>query len=235
VSLRRPGHLARSVVTLDPPSLPWAVPGLDIERAGANVRAAGGDPVAFLGLVGAAWARTAEDRRFDVEAWTALAGIAAWRAGVISLREDALGRIDRLRQHPEWRSAAAGALGLPDTDLDLFADRQRTDRYWWPGRAAMGGYVCAFGGFAGLGGLWTAPPTRWLALPDPGGFAVRTGDEWWRADIDVWGTRVRRLAAEPASAASPADAGIVLLPDTYLAWLHVPEHDGPEHDGPEHP
>ncbi|MEV5041467.1 potassium transporter Kef [Microbacterium sp. LMI1x-1-1.1] len=206
--IRRPGHLAAP-----PPSAPMPhVEGLDIDLAARNTAAAGGDPARFAASFAAGFAAASDVDAVD------LAGVAAWRAGALAFRDDALQRLARLSQtHPD---AAAAALGLDSADLDAFLEAQRDDRFWWPGRAASRGYVCAVGGFAGLGGAWIAPPVEAAPLGDPGAFGVRTGEQWWRLDADAWGSRLRALDAAPEAAAGGA-ASIVLFPDSYLAWVHV--------------
>jgi hypothetical protein len=124
---------------------------------------------------------------------------------------------------PDLRAAASAVLGIDGVELEVFVARQvRGDRFWWSGREAANGYVCAVGGFAGFGDAWTVVPDSWMPLPDPGAYAIRAGD-WWRVDVDVWGHRTERLAAEPT--AGPAEWAVgtqlVLRADTYLAWLHV--------------
>lgn len=207
--IKRPGHLAAA------PTAPASSPqleGIDLDLAGRNVVSAGGDPRVFAASFAAG---VAEAPEADA---VALAGIAAWRAGALAFRDDALRRLDGLSQtHPD---AAAAALGLDRADLDAFLEAQRGDRFWWPGRAASRGYVCAVGGFVGLGGVWVAPPAESVALADPGAFGIRTGDEWWRLDADVWGARIRPLD-EPPEAGPGGAASVICFPDSYLAWVHV--------------
>lgn len=214
--IRRPGHLAD---TEPPTGVPLAVPGLDLERAGLNVDAAGGSAERFWHALAAGQAALPSDASTDVV--VALSGIAGWRAGVLGLRADAL---DHLADVPP--AAAAAALGLLETDLDAFAERQRTDRYWWPGRAAARGYVGAVGGFAGLGGAWTAPPVDARPLDDDGSFAVRTGERWWRVDADVWGSRLVALDREPQTVPGRGvgrAASLLTFAESYLAWIYVAE------------
>jgi hypothetical protein len=220
VSVRRPGQLAPAAPAVVP--LDWTAPGRDPELAAAQVAGAGGDPDAFRGFLAAALPLVPADAR-DADVFTALAGIAGWRAGVRELREDALDRIDALRDAVDSGRAAAAALGLTADELGEFVERQRGgDRFWWPGRAAAGGYVCAVGGFAGLGGVWTVPPDAWRSLDAPGVYAVRAG-EWWQVEVDVWGQRVHRMPSAPGAGGPARSDGIqfVLRPDTHLAWLHV--------------
>ncbi|KAA9145063.1 potassium transporter Kef [Microbacterium lushaniae] len=208
---RLPGHLADQSL---PSGAPEPVAGVDWTVAERNVRRAGGDPARFAACI--AGALRAAGGTDDL---VALAGIAAWRSGALAYRDDALARIGTLGAG--GREGAAAALGLEPGELDEFAERQMTDRFWWPGRASASGYVCAVGGFAGLGGAWVAPPVSGVALSTPGAFAIRAGDEWWRLDADVWGSQLSWLDAEPDDVAQAGSASIVCLPDSYLAWVHV--------------
>jgi len=174
-----------------------------------------------------------------------LVGISAWRAGALPLRADALARIERMVDEGASHVAAA-ILGLDADDMVRFIERQRTDRWWWPGRDAFEGYVAAVGGFVGLGGEWADPPREAWPLHDDGAFAVLTGSTWWRLDADVWGSRLVALAEPPARwsdvppvARQPTEpsgvvevlathswspgvsVSLVLPPTTYLAWLRV--------------
>ncbi|MDW4571703.1 potassium transporter Kef [Microbacterium sp. M3] len=195
---------------------PAPVPGLDLDLAARNVRRAGGDPERFAAALGAAQRADAAS-----EHTVALAGVAAWRAGALAFRDDALARIDVLRGEPAGGRAVAAALGIAEAALAEFAERQRTDPLWWPGRTAERGYVCAVGGFRGLGGAWLAPPGGGYALAEPGAFAIAADERWWRLDADVWGSRLTRLDDEPGPAASDSLASIVCPQDSYLAWVHV--------------
>jgi hypothetical protein len=220
VTVRRPGALAPAAPAAVP--LAWTVPERDADRAAGQVVAAGGDEPAFRGFLSAALVQVPESAR-DADVFTTLAGLAGWRAGVQRLREDALDRLDRLRAEPDLRGSTAAALGVADDDLTEFADRQRGgDRFWWPGRAAVNGYVCAVGGFAGLGGAWTVPPDAWRPLEEPGTYALRAGD-WWHVEVDVWSQRLQRMPSPPEADGPARSDGVqfVLRPDTYLAWLYV--------------
>lgn len=209
--IQRPRQLAHGARTHDEPA---PVPGLDFDRARRRVAAAGGDPVRFAAAVAAA-------QRCGAEAPDAVdvAGIAAWAAGALALRDDALSRIERMLPHRA--DVVAAALGLDAADVGAFAEHQRSDRFWWPGRGAANGYVCAVGGFAGLGGAWVAAPEEARTLDD-GVFAVRTGAQWWRLDADVWGARLVTIEDEPVASAR-AGASVVVRADSYLVWVHVAE------------
>ncbi len=214
--IRRPGHLAD---TEPPTGVPTDVAGLDLERAGLTVDASGGSVERFRHALAVGQAALPADASTDLV--VTLAGIAGWRAGVLGLRDDALAHLADVPP-----SAAAAALGIAESDLDAFAERQRADRYWWPGRRAQRGYVCAVGGFAGLGGAWTAPPVDARPLDDDGSFAVRTGERWWRVDADVWGSRLLALDREPPTASDRGTgltASLLTFAESYLAWVYVPE------------
>lgn len=201
--------------------------GLDVTIASESVRRARGDVPLFervlsAGLDADAVAREDRQRALDLVAW------AAWRSGALSLRDDALRRLDAASLDVQ-RAAAAAVLRVPLEHLEEFCTRQAHDRYWWPGRSDANGYVCSVGGFRGLGGAWIRPPERVARLSEAGAFAVLVAEEWWRLDSDVWGSHLTLLGADaPASlAGSDADAGaddgvrLVISDDTHLAWLHV--------------
>jgi hypothetical protein len=214
-----PGHLAneaiprsiRSATALD-------VLGLDLALATRNVERAHGDPTRFaLAFAAGYHADLAMAREMAVT----VVAVAAWRAGAMALRDDALARIEALpAEDVTSRRVVSAALGPAVDDLASFLERQRTDRFWWPGRAANRGYVCSVGGFAGLGGAWVAPPTRGFALSEPGAFGILAGDTWWRLDADVWGSRLTRLDDAP-DPASDHSVSIVCQPTSYLAWVLV--------------
>lgn len=210
--MRRPGHLAN---TAPASGTPESVDGLDLALAARNVVRAGGSAGRFAAAFAAAQRAAAGDVDLVV-----LAGISAWRAGALAYRDDALAHVEREGGADAARPAVAAALGMREADLDAFVERQRADRFWWPGREAQRGYVCAVGGFAGLGGAWVAPPAEGLALADPGAFAVRTGTQWWRLDADVWGSRLTALTDEPEPGPAGA-ASLVCFAESYLAWVHV--------------
>lgn len=216
--IRRPGHLADRTA---PVGTPEPADGVDLDLVIRNVEAAGGSPHRFRSSFGAGQAAS---RGRDVLDPVDLAGIAGWRAGVLGLREDALSRIAAALAVPAAADAVAAALGLATADLDAFVEHQRADRFWWPGRADARGYVCAVGGFAGLGGSWTIVPSDGHPLDTDGAFAVRTGERWWRIDADVWGSRLTPLrAVEEPSAGAAGAASVVTFVDSYLAWVHVAE------------
>lgn len=219
--MNRPGHLANTEAPLGSPP---EQAGFDVALAAENVRRAGGDRARFAaGLAAALRERPAPDRAELL----GFAALAAWRAGALAYRDDALARLDALVAG-DAGLAAARALGLESREsAAAFAAAQRTDRFWWPLRRASRGYVCAVGGFAGLGGTWIVPPEVGVPLSEPGAFAIRAGDEWWRLDADVWGHRLVKMDhvdGDPIGQDPPASdpaASIVCTPSSYLAWVHV--------------
>lgn len=216
--MRRPGHLANAAPPDPALTLP-EVPGLDLTLAADNVRRAGGDPARFAASVNAALVLLPPGQ--DP---TACVVIAAWRAGALAYRNAALAQLEALLAAGAHDTGApAAALGLDSATVEAFAVAQRTDRFWWPDRTANRGYVCAVGGFAGIGGAWIAPPRSGIALGEPGAFAILTGEDWWRLDADVWGHRLVPLDAAPEPTAFTSPATIVCQDDSYLAWLHVAE------------
>lgn len=220
---RIPVQLANVSAPFPPAELPdLSAVGLDTALAAESVQAAHGDPLLFSRALAAGIEHdpasvTDRERALD------LVAIAAWRAGALGLRVDALTRLESL-DSAEQRLAAAAALGVGVDVLDEFRRRQRSDRFWWPGRADQRGYVLATGGFRGLGGAWIRPPERVEPLRDDGAFAFLVAGVWWRLDSDVWGARLS-LLPEPPTTAEQRDDGVTVVigPDTHLAWVHVRE------------
>lgn len=216
--IRMAGHLAN--VSGEPLVVPESLPaaqGLDWKALIENVQQQGADPDRFVASLAQGFQDGVPADRVDLLTLVSLAG---WRAGALALRDDALSRAGAFTE-TNVRAAATRVLDI-DTDLDTFLTRQAVDRYWWPDRARHDGYVCAFGGFAGLGGAWVSPPTESRPLSDAGAFGIRTGEDWWRADIDVWGVRLSPLPTEPdKNTEAPALVSIELKNDSYLAWLRV--------------
>lgn len=220
---RVPVQLANAPAPFPPAELPdLSAAGLDSALASISVRSAHGDPLLFAGALAAGVAQdpaavTVRDRALD------LVAVAAWRAGALGLRADALDRLEHL-DSPEQRLAASATLGVGVDVLDEFRRRQRADRFWWPGRADQRGYVLAVGGFRGIGGAWIRPPERVETLADAGAFAFLVAGSWWRLDSDAWGARLSALSEAPSTVRSRDDGvSIVIGPDTHLAWVHVRE------------
>lgn len=212
--MRGPGHLANAAPVVGAPAALPAIPGLDLGLAAANVVQSGGDPARFATSLNAALRLLPTEQ--DPTPYVVLA---AWRAGALAYRQAALGQLDELLGGGP-SDAAAAALGLELGTVDGFAAAQGTDRFWWPRRVANHGYVCAVGGFAGIGGTWMSPPHSGIAFDEPGAFAILTGHEWWRLDADVWGHRLVPLPDEPPTAFA-SRVSIVCRQDSYLAWVHV--------------
>ncbi|WP_314651606.1 potassium transporter Kef [uncultured Microbacterium sp.] len=223
--IRRPVQLAHARLPLAPAPPPdLAGVGLDLALAAQNVERAHGDADVFRRAL-AAGTGVAPDTVLDRDRTLDLVAVAAWRAGALALRDDALARLADA-DDPTHRRALAATLGLGVDVLDAFVRRQRADRFWWPGRADDRGYVLAAGGFRGFGGAWIRPPERAVRLADAGAFAFLVAGEWWRLDADVWGARL--AASDEPDAVAPAvlvDDGVsvVIGADTHLAWVHVRE------------
>jgi hypothetical protein len=188
--------------TLDAPGVPAA----DLEATVERVSTWGGDAALYRHFLTAALGVEA-----DPSSVRALGAVAAWRSGVLALRADALARATALAAGGAG-AAVAAALGLAGEQLDTFLARQADDAFAWPRADAL---VATVGGFAGLGGRWTAPPEHAFAVGEAE-FAVRTGSDWWLVAVDVFGSRVTRLEAEPPVGES-AHARLTTSPDSYLA------------------
>ncbi len=201
--------------------------GLDAAAVTRAAVAQGAESEAFAALVAAGQA-AGESRPLD------LIAIAAWRAGAITLRADALARL----RERDSDDVAAALLGCAPHEVAEFVERQAADRWFMPGSDGKAGYVCSVGGFAGIGGAFRRPVEEGVALADDGAFAVREGPRWWRIDADVWCARLVPLDAapreasgvvplradEPVASAMWADGvrvSLMVPPQTHLAWLYV--------------
>ncbi|MFG6444138.1 potassium transporter Kef [Microbacterium sp. P07] len=233
----RPRHLADDGLSETGADPRLRVDGLDLEAVTTNVSRLGGDAQRFARRLASAQAAGAEGS----DLLRGAVALAAWRSGVLALRDEALGRLREVARHGEGRGVAGAALELDPDDIEEFAARQVDDCFWWPGRQRWNGYVCAVGGFAGLGGAWIEPPRDGRVLravgarpsggppvaasttSDPAAFAVRTGDTWWRVDADVWGSRLTKTGDTPAPSAAVHTSRVSLVTrvDSYLAWVHV--------------
>jgi hypothetical protein len=214
--IARPLHEAnRGVVAagsaLDAPGVSSA----DLEATVDRVTTWGGDAALYRHFLAAALGAEVEPSSVR-----ALGAIAGWRSGVLDLRVDALARATSLAAGGAG-AAVAAALGLPVGRLDAFLSRQAVDPFAWPGAGTL---VATVGGFAGLGGRWTAPPEDPVAVGDAE-FAVRSGLDWWLVTVDVFGSRTTRLETAPPAGAS-AHARITTTPDSYLASIVRPEPEG---------
>lgn len=148
-----------------------------------------------------------------------LAAVAAWRAGVIGLRADALRAVSDL-SNAGLVDAVGATLGMPGTDVAGFVEGQRTDRFFWPAWRALGrAYLIArIGGFAGLGGPWLAHPGDVIAAGE-GRWLVEVGEELWQIDADLFGHSVSPAGDDPADAGDPVGTDgvrVVSVPTSYL-------------------
>lgn len=218
--IRRPLQLANARDAFPPASPPdLSDAGLDTAAAIEGVRRSHGDVGIFVRALAAGLAEGA-GMLGDRERVLDLVAIAAWRSGALALRADALRRLEGIDAADD-RRAAAVALGLGVDLLETFLRKQRTDRYWWPGRADERGYVLATGGFRGVGGAWIRPPDRVVRVADAGAFAFLVAGEWWRLDSDVWGARLTASVEPDPAPATDDGVSVVIGPDTHLAWVHV--------------
>lgn len=218
-----PGRLANAAAMVQETAPDLTAAGLDVAAAAETVRRSHGDVALFERVLSAgieADATAGEDRQcaLDLVAW------AAWRSGVLALRDDALRRLAAVSTESQ-RAAAVAVLRISREHFDEFRTRQAHDRYWWPGRSNANGYVLSVGGFRGFGGAWIRPPERVKRLSEAGAYGILVADEWWRLDSDVWGARLTLLGTEAPASREPTvhddGATIVISDDTHLAWLHV--------------
>ncbi|MEU6135538.1 hypothetical protein [Nocardioides sp. NPDC047086] len=229
--IRRPGHSVNASLRLGAASLP-AVAGLDLDLAADNVFRWGGDRALYVAFLSAALAvPSANAHRGDVLSLSKgnsvsdpalvqdLAAVAAWRAGVIGLRTDALRAVSVLSD-AGLADAVGAMLGMLGTDVAGFAEGQRTDRFFWPAwRNLDRAYLLArIGGFAGLGGPWLAHPGDVIAAGE-GRWLVEVGEELWQVDADLFGHSVSLAGEEPSDtsdAAGTTGVRVVSVPTSYL-------------------
>lgn len=191
-----PGHAVNAGLVLTKPALTASV-----SATTSRVVGWGGDGAVYEHFVGAGIAAGLAER--DAGA------IAGWRAGVLDLRDDALGRVRELGDE------ARAALGTDGSVADFYA-AQRLDPFAWPG-ASTGADVAAIGGFSGLAGVWLSPPTSAKAVA-PTSFAVSTGTVHWLVQADVFGSRVQPLAAA-IEIDVEATVRPIVSPQSYLVRL----------------
>ena len=207
--LARPGHQAN--VGIVPARAAIApLPDADLVVASANVAAWGGNPVLFRH-----WLAAGLDADPDADP-RQVSAVAAWRAGALALRAEALALLPALPAR-----AVAATLGFGD--VATFADRQRVDPYWWPGRDAANGLVLWAGGFAGLGGPWLAPPTMIGRTYISGRWVVRAGTSWWQLDADVFGALLTELgdSHDDRTTGDPYVVQAHVTPASYFVSLHA--------------
>ncbi|MFD7075049.1 hypothetical protein ACFV9G_12635 [Nocardioides sp. NPDC059952] len=219
--IRRPGHSVNASVQLGAASL-RSVPGLDLDLAAANVARWGGDQGLYATFLAAGLAAPSADAHRgtsvnDPVLVRDLAAVAAWRAGVIGLRTDALRAVSDLSD-AGIADAVGATLGMPSTDVAGFAEGQRTDRFFWPAWQHLDrAYLLArIGGFAGLGGPWLAHPGDVIAAGE-GRWLVEVGEELWQVDADLFGHSASLASDDPVdSDAGTAGIRVVSVPTSYL-------------------
>lgn len=219
--IRRPGHSVNAAALPAEPAAMPVVVGLDLGLAAANVARFGGDEARFGSALRAGLTALGSVPS-EAQAVQDLAAVAAWRAGVIGLRSDALRALSSCLDAGQ-AAAVAAALGMPAADVAGFAEGQRTDRFFWPAWRDLGrAYLLArIGGFAGLGGPWLAHPGDVVAAGD-GRWLVEVGEELWEVSADLFGHSVS-LTGDDLGSDDPAadDTGtpgvrLVSVPTSYL-------------------
>lgn len=203
------GHEANAGIEPRVTTLP-AVPGLDLEATVERVGGWGGDEALYCYFLGRALVEAPER---DAAAARVIAVVAGWRAGVVALRQEALGHLAQL--DPE---TAAAALGMDSGQLAEFTAAQPADPFWAPGQL---GVVARIGGFRGVGGPWIAPPTS-AHLTADGTVAIACGDDLWVAHADAFGCRLGRVDALPPAAANTAWPVAEVSSMSYLVTLRRP-------------
>jgi hypothetical protein len=204
--IRRPGHLVNDGLTIDDTAPLPTADRLDVPLSIENVEGWGGDPRLYRHFL------TRSLLQPDAEVLTS-AALAAWRAGVIDIREDALGRLE-----VAGPASAAAALGVDPGELGPFIHAQRQNRFALSPASESGLTVARVGGFRGLGGVFTSPPLAATSLGRAGGFAVHTASGDWEYDADVFGGRLR--AVESAGDTGPVSGAVMTTsPLSYLATV----------------
>ncbi|WP_135452229.1 potassium transporter Kef [Mycobacterium sp. DL99] len=194
-------------VNLDLPAADTDLPvmaGLDLALSADNVARFGGDPRRYR--------RALSGISAVPEAMFNVAAVAAWRAGVLGIRADALSRLELL-----GTDLAASVLGLPVDAVVPFAEGQAVDRFYWPLRGP-GQLIARIGGFTGLGGRWDHPPTA-PAPRGPGRWTVDVGVQRWQIDADVFGHVLSSAPVDGPSADGSRTAQLVVRPTSYLAEI----------------
>lgn len=169
--------------------------GLDLRLAGERAADAGADPDAFGRLVAAGIAAVGSSA--DAETVRSVAVVAAWRAGAIGFRGDALARISHtLADDAPGPVAAslAAALALPVDALPGFVEGQRASPFHWPTTDGAPPLLAILGGFAGLGGPFVAAPEATGRRDDDGLPGIRTAEGWWLVEADAFGRRITACA-----------------------------------------
>jgi hypothetical protein len=200
--IRRPGQLVNEGLALSSATLP-PLEGFDLQLSIDNVVALGGSERLYRHFLGRAL--TVPDA--DV---LAIASLAAWRAGVIDLRADALHRLEMSEP-----VSAAAALGIELDDLGAFVVGQARSAFAWTSTLPV---IARVGGFRGLGGAFISPPLSATTLEREGGFALLTAVDAWEYDADTFGGRLVRVD-EPGDPGPVRDVQLTVSPDSYLAEL----------------
>lgn len=209
--IRRPGHLINADLELDPHPIFPETSGFDLDLSIENVVVFGGDEARYRHFLGRGLAAL-ESTPISVEV-LAVASLAAWRAGVLELRLDAL---QRMSAAPP--ASVAAALGIEVSALGEFEHRQQSNRFGWPDVPVSQRVIAVVGGFHGLGGAFVSPPLSTTPLAREGGFAIHTDSGEWEYDGDVFGGRLTRVEAT-GPIGEPAGAELSVSPDSYLASL----------------
>lgn len=214
---QRPLHLVNQRLVLSDEPLPTTT-AVDLALSASRIHdrhgaAAGARYRHFLGRAVAAEPAAGRDDLLTC------AALAAWRAGALGFRTDALRRLDLALAAATNPAALAAALGLGEGGLAPFAELQRASRFGWPGLHAPGELLAVIGGFRGLFGPWLAPPVAVRPGEGPGTFLIRTraggtvaggtaAAEVWLLSVDVFGHTLVRLAADEGAdgAGDPATA-----------------------------
>ncbi|CDO28620.1 hypothetical protein [Mycolicibacterium porcinum] len=194
-------------VNVDLPAAAAELPmmtGLDLALSADNVARYGGDPHRYRQALHGISA--------SPETMVSVAAVAAWRAGVLGIRADALSRLQLLPV-----DVAASVLGLPVDAVVPFTDGQAVDRFYWPLRRP-GELIARIGGFTGLGGRWDHPPTE-PAQHGPGSWTVNVGPQRRRIDADVFGHVVAPAPVDAVPEGGPRTAQLVVRPTSYLAEI----------------
>jgi hypothetical protein len=239
--IRRAGHVVNDALGPAGASQLPVIEGFDTALASDNVVSWGGDRELyrrfFATSIDLDRSESSTEQPLPHTVLT-LGSLAAWRSGVLDLRQDALGRLsEALESGSVAAPVLASALGLQAGELPDFVRYQAESPFGWPARGSGDVVIARVGGFRGLGGPWTAPPARAEATSADGEFLITLTDgELWRLEADIFGTRLSRAAGglehagdpEPARAtqrhADPAASGawptrLAVFDTSYLAWL----------------
>jgi hypothetical protein len=211
--IARARHLVNEGGVRAEPVLP-VVPGLDLALSADNVTRFGGDADRYAWALSAALAAD-PGLVSSRDAMLAVTSVAAWRAGVLGIRADALAWLPQLRP-----DVSGAVLGLPADALQAFGSGQAVDRFYWPLRPVDSAQPFArLGGFVGLGGPWEFPPTE-PVLEGPGRWTVQVGMARWRLEADLFGHALGPVGPEVPPGPAPQErvtAQLVVRPTSFLA------------------